>query len=65
MTHLSRDKTAPKMGHPIVVVRSDVGHPPYCSSLESPGYTDCEKAVHGQPYKSAGSFTSEVSTRNY
>jgi hypothetical protein len=27
MAHLRRDKTAPKMGHP-VVVRLDVGHPP-------------------------------------
>jgi len=27
MTHLSDDKTVAKMGHPIVVVRSDVGHP--------------------------------------
>jgi hypothetical protein len=26
MTHLSRDKTATKMGHPIVVAWSDVGH---------------------------------------
>ena len=28
MARLSRDETAPKMGHPGVVVRSDVGHPP-------------------------------------
>ena len=28
MAHLSDDKTVAKMGHPIVVVRSDVGHPP-------------------------------------
>ena len=27
MTHLSDDETVAKMGHPIVVVRSDVGHP--------------------------------------
>jgi hypothetical protein len=29
MAHLSRDETAPKMGHPIVVILSDVGmgHP--------------------------------------
>ncbi len=27
MAHLSRDETAPKMGHPSVVRRSDVGHP--------------------------------------
>jgi hypothetical protein len=27
MTHLSEDKTVAKMGHPVVVVRSDVGHP--------------------------------------
>jgi hypothetical protein len=26
MTHLSRDKTATKMGHPIVVTWLDVGH---------------------------------------
>ena len=28
MTHLSRDETAPKMGHPIVVVMLDYGHHP-------------------------------------
>jgi len=28
MAHLSDDKTVAKMGHPVVVVRSDVGHPP-------------------------------------
>ncbi len=27
MTHLSDDETVAKMGHPIVVERSDVGHP--------------------------------------
>jgi hypothetical protein len=27
MTHLSRDETATKMGHPIVVAWSDVGYP--------------------------------------
>jgi hypothetical protein len=27
MAHLSRDQTAPKMGHPIVVVLSDMGQP--------------------------------------
>lgn len=27
-SHLSDDKTVAKMGHPIVVVRLDVGHPP-------------------------------------
>jgi hypothetical protein len=27
MTHLSDDKTVAKMGHPVVVVRLDVGHP--------------------------------------
>jgi hypothetical protein len=27
MTHLIDDKAVAKMGHPIVVVRSDVGHP--------------------------------------
>jgi hypothetical protein len=26
MTHLSRDKAATKMGHPIVVAWSDLGH---------------------------------------
>jgi hypothetical protein len=29
MTHLIDDKTVAKMGHPVVVVRSDVGHPPF------------------------------------
>jgi hypothetical protein len=28
MTHLIDDETVAKMGHPVVVVRSDVGHPP-------------------------------------
>ena len=28
MTHLSDDKTVAKMGHPVVVVWSNVGHPP-------------------------------------
>ena len=28
MTHLSNDETVAKMGHPSVVVQSDVGHPP-------------------------------------
>jgi hypothetical protein len=27
MTHLIDDKTVAKMGHPVVVVWSDVGHP--------------------------------------
>ena len=27
MTHLSDDKAVAKMGHPIVVVLSDMGHP--------------------------------------
>ena len=27
IAHLSRDETAPKMGHPIVVVQSGMGHP--------------------------------------
>ena len=27
MTHLSRDKAATKMGHPIMVAWSDLGHP--------------------------------------
>jgi hypothetical protein len=26
MTHLIDDKTVAKMGHPVVVIRSDVGH---------------------------------------
>ncbi len=28
MTHLIDDETVAKMGHPVEVVRSDVGHPP-------------------------------------
>jgi hypothetical protein len=28
MAHLSDDETVAKMGHPVVVVRFDVGHPP-------------------------------------
>jgi hypothetical protein len=35
MTHLSDDKTFAKMGHPVVVVRSDVGHPPLILPAES------------------------------
>ena len=38
MTHLIDDKTVAKMGHPVVVILSDVGHPsnrakrdPFCS----------------------------------
>jgi hypothetical protein len=29
MAHLSDDKAVAKMGHPIVVVLSDMGHPAY------------------------------------
>jgi hypothetical protein len=30
MAHLIDDETVAKMGHPVVVVRSDVGHPSKC-----------------------------------
>jgi hypothetical protein len=38
MTHLIDDKTVAKMGHPMVVVRSNVGHP----SKHRESYADYE-----------------------
>jgi hypothetical protein len=34
MTHLINDETVAKMGHPVVVVRFDVGTPPTDTLLE-------------------------------
>jgi hypothetical protein len=30
MAHLIDDETVEKMGHPFVVISSDMGHPPGC-----------------------------------
>jgi hypothetical protein len=45
--HLIDDETVAKMGHPVVVVRSDVGHP---SSISATGRTEMETGPeHGLP----------------
>jgi hypothetical protein len=41
MTHLSRDKTAPKMGHPVVVASSDLATYPVVMAWSDVGHSAC------------------------
>jgi hypothetical protein len=58
MAHLSDDETVAKMGHPIVVVRLDVGHPSR-SHLRTPSPTRSQspRRSNAPPRPNTGSVT--------